>query len=64
MRSESEGGSSLTGVGESWFTADCHGRRLVIEPHRKPGIGDVIMSIPIRKHSSLSLLTSAMLTQR
>ena len=37
-----EAGSSVTGVGEGRLVAERPGRRLVIVPHPKPGIGDVI----------------------
>jgi dTDP-4-dehydrorhamnose 3,5-epimerase len=43
MAPQTEGASSPTVVGESTVIAEHHGQRLVIVPHPKPGIGDVIV---------------------
>ena len=42
MGPQTEGASSSTAAGEPRLIAERHGRRLVIVPHPKPGIGDVI----------------------
>jgi dTDP-4-dehydrorhamnose 3,5-epimerase len=43
MGLQTEGGSSLTAVGEPRLIAERHEQRLVIVPHPKLGIGDVIV---------------------